>query len=176
MASTMSPDLCIEAIAQMIDTIPAAGTQIHKQRRILRDEREIKRLLYDPENQRMCGWFISPAASNTTVTRRLPGKAGIGTKGGSVDHYVLQFQVEVYFELNDAADSETVFRNLVWAVVSEFNAYGGIPAQAIDDPTGGGIPGMIEQFAMDCEVFSYAMLAGLPLVHFARLTIGFNGR
>lgn len=162
----MTPALCIEAVAQLIDTIPDAGSKIHRQRRILRDERTVKTLCYDTTINKFLGWFISPAASNTTVTTRNPGFAGIGVQGGGNNLYVLQFQVEVYFGLDDANDSEQAFTALVWSVVAKINSYGGLA----------GITGLVEQLPADIDTYGYAMLAGAPLVHFARLSVAFRGR
>lgn len=162
----MTPALCIEAVAQLIDTIPAAGTQIHRQRKMLRDERRIRELCFDAGLGRICAWFISPAASNTTVTTRNPGFVGIGVQGGGNNLYVMQFQVEVYFGLDEANDSEQAFTALVWSVVDKINSYGGLA----------GITGLVEQLPADIETYGYAMLAGVPLVHFARVSVAFRGR
>lgn len=162
----MTPALCIAAIQALIDTIPAAGSKIHPQRRMMRTEQQVKTLCWDAANNRICGWFISPAASNTTVTTRNPGFTGIGVQGGGNNLYVMQFQVEVYFGLDEANDSEQVFAALVWSVVDKINSYGGLA----------GITGLVEQLPADIETFSYAMLAGMPLVHFARLSVAFRGR
>ena len=162
----MTPALCIEAVAQLIETIPAAGNKVNRQRRLIRDERALKTWCYDTVNNRICGWFISPAASNTSVTTRNPGFAGIGVQGGGNNLYVLQFQVEVYFVLDDANDSETTFTALVWSVVDKINSYGGLA----------GITGLVEQLPCDIEQFGFAMLAGSPLVHYARISVAFRGR
>jgi len=162
----MTPALCIAAVVALIDTIPAAGNKIHPQRRLIRTEKDLKRLCFDSENDRICGWFVSPAASNTTVTTRNPGFAGIGQAGGGNNLYVIQVQAEVYFGLNDDADSEQVFAALVWSVVEKVNSYGGLA----------GITGLVEQLPCDIEQFGYAMLAGSPLVHFARINFAFRGR
>lgn len=156
---------CIGAVADLIGTITAAGNKIHRQRRLLRDERAIKLYCFDTENNRICGWFISPAASNTTVSTRHPGFAGIGQQGGGQVITVMQVQTEVYFGLDDALDSETVFMDLVWQVADKVNSYGTLA-----------VPGIIEQLPCDVEQFGYAMLAGSPLVHFARINVAFRGR
>lgn len=160
----LTPAACVEAIAALITTVPGAG-RVHPQRRIVRTEQQLKAHFWDPDEARFCGWMVAPSPSTTTVTERHPGHHGKGIKGGGNVHTTFQFQIEGYFGLDDAHDSESTWRDLTWAVASEFNAYG-----LLD------IADVTHQLPCDVEQFGYATLAGAPLVHYARLTIGFTGR
>lgn len=160
----LTPAACVIAIADLLATVPGAG-RVHAQRRIVRTEQQLKALFWDEAESRICGWMIAPSPSTTTVTERHPGHAGKGVKGGGNAFTTFQFQIEGYFGLDDAHDSEAVWRDLTWAVASEFNAYGLL-----------NIADVVQQLPCDVEQFGYAVLAGAPLVHYARLTIGFNGR
>lgn len=164
MAVVMTPAACVAAMAALIATVDGAG-RVHATRRQLRTEPQIKQHLWDQQRQRFCGWFISPAGANTSVTERHPGHHGIGIKGAGNVFTTFQFQVEGYFGLDDANNSEAVWRDLAWAVADEFNAYGLL-----------NIAGITHQLPADVEQFGYALLAGMPLVHFARIGVGFQGR
>ena len=76
-----------------------------------------------------------------------------------------QWQIEGYYELNDAVDSETKFRDLAWQVADTFNSYGLIAVE-----------GLVEQLPCDLEQFGYATVANLALLHYARLNLGLHGR
>jgi len=162
--AVITPSACVDAIAAVIATVPNSG-QVHKFRRVMRDEVSVKARLWDPVNSRMCGWMISPAAANTAITERNPGHAGIGVKGGGNNFTTFQFTIEGYFTLDDANGSEATWRDLVWAVADEFNAYGAL-----------NISGVSHQLPCDVEQFGFVMLAGWGLLHYARIGIGFRGR
>jgi hypothetical protein len=162
--AALTPAACVAGIAALLATIPNVG-RIHQQRRLLRTEPQVKAHLWDEANGRIAAWFISPAPAVTTKSERNPGHHGIGVKGGGNVLTTFQFQIEGYFGLDDANDSETTWRDLAWAVADEFNAYGLL-----------NIPGLVEQLPADVDQFGFAVLAGAPLVHFARVSIGFRGR
>ena len=165
----LTPTLCRDAMAVHIATVTGAGTMIHKHRRKFLNERDVKKLLYDPTLAKLVGWMISPAASNTTVVERNPGHAGIGTRGAGNNFVTLQWQIEGYHVLDDADASEQVFMDLAWNVAKEFNAYGVIPGF-------GSPPACHLQLPADVEAFGFAMLAGWGLVHYCRISIGFRGQ
>jgi hypothetical protein len=162
--AVLTPGSCVAAMADLMLTIPGIG-RVHQTRRPIRDEKALKGLLWDQANTRICGWMISPAGANTTVTERHPGHYGIGVKGGGNVHTTFQFQIEGYFGLDDAADTEATWRDLSWAVADEFNAYG-----LLD------IPGVTHQLPADVEQFGFAFIAGFSLLHFARIGVGFRGK
>lgn len=162
--AAITPSACVDAIAAVIATVPSSG-RVHQYRRILRDEKSVKLHLWDQANSRMCGWMISPAAANTAITERNPGHAGIGIKGGGNNFTTFQFVIEGYFTLDDAVASEETWRDLVWAVADEFNAYGMLNIQGIS-----------HQLPCDVEQFGFVNIAGWALLHYARIGIGFRGR
>lgn len=166
----LNPDDCRKAIQALIQSVPNTGV-VHLRRRIIRDEQSLKTHLWDVANSRVCGWFITPDRSNMVVNERNPGYSGHGLKGGGNVISTFQFQIEGIFGVNDGADSETVFSNLVYAVASEFESYGTIAAAG-----GGPIPGILEQLAVTVEEWGYIMFAGSHLCHFTRLALGFRGR
>lgn len=160
---------CRKAIRQLIQSVPNTG-QVHERRRVVRDEASFKTHLWDVTNSRICGWFITLSRSNPVVNERNPGYNALGVKGGGNVITTFQFQIEGMFGVNDAADSETTFSNLVYAVADEFEAYGGIPVDGVP------IPAMFEQLPTTVEEWGYLMFAGSFLVHYARLEVGFRGR
>jgi hypothetical protein len=162
--AVLTPAACVTAIAALIATVPKSG-RVHTQRRIVRDEVSLKTHLWDEAEQRICAWMISPSPSTTTVTDRNPGHYGKGVKGGGNVMTTFQFQIEGMFGLDDAKLSESTWRDLAWAVADEFNAYGQLD-----------IVGIVHQLPCDIEQFGYIAFAGSPLLHYARLSVGFQGR
>lgn len=168
--AVITPPVLRAAMAALIATVPNSG-RVHQQRRIIRDERSLKSVLADPVTGKIAGWFISPAASNTAIPIVNPGYSGHSVKGGGNVLTTFQFQLEGFYGLDDAADSEQVFADLAWAVADEFNAYGSIPAAG-----GGMIPGLDRQLPCSIEQIGYIMFAQSFLLHYARLELGFIGR
>lgn len=162
--AVITPGACVDAIHDLIVSVANTG-QVHKYRRVMRDEKAIKLHLWDQANSRMCAWMIAPAGVNTAITERNPGHAGIGIKGGGNNFTTFQFTIEGYFTLDDAVASEVTWRDLVWAVCDEFNAYGAL-----------NIAGVSHQLPADVEQFGYVMVANFSLLHYARIGIGFRGR
>lgn len=162
MAVRMTPADCRHAIAQVIASVRGAGV-VHQYRRVIRNEQDARLHLWD--GTRINGWMISPAAANTTVTERNPGHAGIGVQGGGNVLTTFQFQIEGYYAIDDANGSERTFGDLAWAVADEFNSYGLLA-----------IPGIAHQLPADVEQFGYAMFAGMYLLHYCRIGVGFRGR
>lgn len=159
----MTPGGCVDALAAVLATVPGMGV-VHKRRRILRDEQAIRDLMFVQAQNRINGWMISPAGANTTVSDRKPGFRGIGQQGGGQVLTTMQWQVEGYFGIDDAAGSEETFRDLAWAVADTLNSYGALA-----------IPGIVMQLPADVEQFGYVMLAGFSLQHYARIGVGFQG-
>ncbi len=161
------PAGCRAALAAYLNTVPgiAAGAgRVYTRRRIVRSEADVKTLMADATGK-VNAWMIYPAAANTTVTQRNPGFKGIGMSGGGRVTVTLQFAVDVYFQIDDAAGSEETFQDLVWAAVRGLNAYGSL---AID--------GVILQLPADVEQFGFIAFAGLGLYHYARFGCGWTGQ
>lgn len=165
MAAIITPGGCVDGIEALLATVPDIG-RVHRRRRSLLTEAQVRDVLYHPGQRRIHGWMISPATNDTAVSVRHPGYYGIGSKGGGNVLTMFQFQLEGWFGIDDAAGSEETFRDLAWAVADEFNAYGMIP----------GITGINDQTAANVETFTYALVAGLMFLHYARIGIGFGGR
>jgi hypothetical protein len=162
--AVLTPAACVIAMAALIATVPKTG-RVHQQRRVIRDEVALKTHLWDEAERRICGWMISPSPATTTVSERHPGHHGKGVKGGGNVLTTFQFQIEGYLGLDDANLSEATWRDLAWDVANEFNAYGLL-----------NIDGVVHQLPCDVEQFGYAAFAGFALLHYARLTVGFQGR
>lgn len=159
-----TPAGCISGLAAVLATVPNIGN-VHQQRRRMLNEQEIKRRLWDQAQGKMIGWMISPSPSNFAVTVRGPGHHGKGIPGGGGNNStVFQFQIEGYHTLDDAADSETVWTNLVWTVAKTINSYG-----LLD------IEGITHQNACQVEQVAYVNLAGLMFLHYCRIDVGFQG-
>jgi len=154
----------IDAVHAVLTAIPNIG-QVHKRRRILRNEQEAKLHLFDTVNQRLNAWMITPAGNNTVIVERNPGHRGIGQAGGGNDFATVQLVLEGYFGIDDAADSETTFRQQMWTVQQTINSYGLL-----------NISGISHQFPADVEFFGYAFVAGWALLHHARVGVSFRER
>jgi hypothetical protein len=161
----ISPAGCRTALAtwlQAMDGIVGVG-KVHDQRRIIRNEGDIKRLL--SVAGKIHGWMISPAASTTTVTDRHPGFKAIGAKGGGQAMTTFQWQIEGMYQIDDAAGSEATFNDLAWAAVLDLNSHGALA-----------IPGVVHQLPADIESFGYIMLANFALLHYCRIGVAFQGK
>lgn len=167
----LTPSACRQAMDTLLTTVPGIGL-VHQRRRVIRSEQDLHTYLFDPKLNRVCGWFISPSATNAVVTDRKGGHIGHGVKGGGNIITTFQFQLEGMFGVDDANASESVFGDLVWAVCDEFNSYGTIALNPEHAP----IPGIAHQLPCDVQQFGYIMFAGSILCHYARLEIGFQGR
>jgi hypothetical protein len=167
----LTPTLCRNGLATFLGTVTGVG-QVHKQRRIMRDERGVKAVLWSPTTQIganpvgwINGWMISPAGANTTVTERNPGHRGIGVAGGGQANLsTFQWQIEGYYGLDDANDTEQTFQDLAWTVTNTLNSYGGL------------FSGVTFQLPADIEQFGYAMVANWALLHYVRIGVGFRGQ
>jgi hypothetical protein len=156
-----TPDACRSALKTAIGLVPGiVPAQVYEQRRIVRQEAEIKARFGNPIN----GWQIAFAPANAIRAERQHGFRGIGVQGGGQVDTTFRFVVEGYFGLNDAGNSEQAFGDLTWAVVAAVNGYGLL------------VPGSTMQSACDVEQFGYVTFAGLYVTHFARLAIEFTGR
>lgn len=160
--SVLTPAACVAGIADWLATVDGMG-RVHRQRRQLRAEGDLRKYLWD--GTRMNGWFIAPAPSTTTVTERHPGFHAIGQTGGGQAVTVFQWQIEAYYAIDDAQDTETTFRDLTWRVADAINGVGLLP-----------IVGLIEQLPSDVDQFGYAAIANFALLHYARIGVGLRGR
>lgn len=153
----------VAKMAEQMALVPGIGL-IHPRRRVMRTEDDIRTFCFVPATGRINGWFISPAANSTTVTDRKPGFSGIGQVGqrGTILK-TWQFQIEGYFNLVDADDTETIFADLADAVAMHFNSIG----KLLDAAT--------HQLPCDIEQFGYARFANAYFCHYARLGFGLRG-
>lgn len=159
--------VCVNAMHTLIGGvagITGGAGQVHKRRRLVRSEDQVKALLAGTGGK-VNAWMISPAAANTTVTERGSGFNAIGTPGGGRVIVTAQFQIEAYYQIDDAAGSEETFRDLTWLVADTFNSYGVL-----------NIAGIIMQLPCDVEQFGFIALMNFGLYHYARLGIGFRGQ
>lgn len=159
------------ALVALLESITGIGGGlgiVHARRRIIRSEGAIKTLLVGTAPAvpgQVNAWMISPAATATTVSERHPGFNAIGGKGGGQVLTTMQWQIEGYGQVDDAAGSEATFHDLGWAVANELNQYGALS-----------IPGVIQQLPADIEQFGFIFLAGLALYHYCRIGVAFQGR
>lgn len=162
----MTAAACRIALADFLETITGIGDgagKIYRYRRIIRNEAAVKALLAD-ENGKVNAWMISPAGATTTVTERQPGYRGIGVKGGGQALTTMQWQIEGYYQIDDAAASEETFGDLAALVVQELNSYGTLFA------------GVTHQLPADIEQFGFIALANFALYHYCRIGVAFRGR
>lgn len=157
-----TPAGCRAALAAVLATVPGIGV-VHQRRRIVRNEQDAKTHLFD--GTRINGWMISPAASNTAISERNPGFNAIGVSGGGRILTTLQWQIEGYYGIDDVAGSETTFSDLAFTVAMTINKIGLL-----------NISGITHQLPADIEQQGYAMFAGLLLLHYCRIGVGFRGQ
>lgn len=170
MAVELTPALCRTNLAAFLATVPGVGT-VHSYRRIMRDERSAKAVLWHSTTQVganpvgwMNAWMISPAGQTTTVTERGPGHAAIGTSGGGNNLTTFQWTIEGFFGIDDANATEVTFSDLAWDVAHRLNGYGAL------------FVGVTHQLPADVEQLGYSFIAGWALLHYARIGVGFRGR
>jgi hypothetical protein len=158
----LDPNACRSAIAAVLATVPNIG-QVWTQRRLLRDDAAVQKYLVS--NGKINGWFVSFAFTNAARSDRKPGFHGIGVQGGGEVLTTFQFQIEGYYAVDDANDSEEAFANLAWSIASTINSYGGI-----------NVDGLTTQDPCDLVQITYAALANKYLTHYGRLQLGLMGR
>lgn len=170
MAVEITPAMCRTALATFLGTVPGVGA-VHSYRRIMRDERGVKAVMWHPTTQVganpvgwINGWMISPAGQATTVTDRNPGHQGIGVSGGGNNLTTFQWTIEGFYGIDDANGTEVTFSDLAWDVAHRLNGYGGL------------FVGVSHQLPADVEQLGYSFVAGWALLHYARIGIGFRGR
>jgi hypothetical protein len=163
----ITPEGCRTGLLEWLQTAPGltgGAAQVHNRRRIIRSEPAIKALLANSTGQ-VHAWMISPSPSSTTVTERHPGFKAIGAKGGGQAMTTFQWQIEGYYQIDDAAGSEAVFNDLAWGLCLDLNQHGAL-----------GISGIVHQHPANIEQFGYIMLAGFALYHYCRIGVAFQGK
>lgn len=157
----LTPDACRAGLATALAAIPGIG-QVHRRRRIARDDREVTALFMT--GGIINAWLLSFAPTNAAMSHRQTGFNAIGTPGGGRVLTTFLFQIEGYYGVDDANNSEETFANLAWLIAQTLNSYGLLA-----------ITGLVMQDACDLVQVTYAMLAGKFLTHYAKLTIALQG-
>lgn len=158
-----TPAAITTAVAQQLAQVAGIG-RVHERPRVMRTEMDVHTHCYVEAQGRLNGWFIGMAAANAMVNDRKGNYSGIGEPGGGLMLSTFQFQIEGYFSLDDAADSYSTFRDLVWAVAFRFNSIGLLTGDCT------------HQLPADVEAFSFAAFANSMFTHYARLSFGVRGK
>jgi hypothetical protein len=108
--------------------------------------------------------MVAFAANNPVIADKGMGFKGVGQPGGGLVMTTVGFQIEAYYGLDDANDSEEAFANLAWLVASTLNSYG----KLLDD--------VVTQGPCQIVKCTYAMLANKYLTHYAQLALSIQGR
>ena len=155
-----------KALVDVLAGVRGIGV-VYDYRRVIRTENDIRSMLVPDSSVdgTINSWMVYPSPTNTTVTERGPGHVGIGVKGGGNDFTTFQWQIDGYYGIEDAKESEKTFHDLCFAIVEEFNAQGLIS-----------LPGLTHQLPADINEFGFISLAGLTLCHFGKIGIGLTGR
>lgn len=166
MAVVMTPAGQRAALVALLATVPGIGV-VHDYRRTVKNENEIRQLLVPSGNLegQVNAWMIYPAPSSTTVTERNPGHHGKGVLGGGNVFTTMQWAIDFYHYIDDAAATEKTAFDLAWAVADQMNGYGQL---AID--------GITHQLPADVEFFGFIMLGNFAFYHYGRIGVGFKGR
>ncbi len=158
----LTPANLIAAVKAKLETVPGVGV-VHDYRREVRDEPTARALWYHTGQSRIHAWSIT-LGEPPAKSARHPGFGAAGS--GQTGTILTDFGVvlEGVFGIDDDAASEKTFRDLCWTVTLEFNKVGLITAD------------VAHQEAMQWERFGYLRLAGMYLVHYARLSCRYTGR
>jgi hypothetical protein len=160
--SLLDPNACRAALATLLQGISGVG-RVHAYRRIARSDAEV--VANFMQGGKINAWLIAFAANGPATSERHMGFSGIGVAGGGMVMTTFSFQIEGYFGLDEANDSEETFANLAWAIAQTINSYGAL-----------NIAGLVLQQPCDVALCTYAMLANKFLTHYARLTVAMQGR
>jgi len=147
----MSLDAMIEAVGDILLTVTGVGTKVHKYQRWGADEAAFKALFVDGD--KILGWTITREASSSVDY----------TGGTSRDSHLLV--VRGYMGLQDAANTEKTFQNLLEAIRATFQ-----PNRRLKVA---GISHAHTSDRMQVRVVDHRMFgsAGGYLVHYAELTL-----
>jgi hypothetical protein len=138
----------IEAVGDLLATVPGVGTKIHKYERWGADEAAFKNLFL--EGDRILGWTIT-RETTTSVDH-------VG--GTSRDTHTLI--IRGYMGLQDAANTEKIFQNLLEAIRATFQ-----PNRRL---TVGGVGYAHTSERIQVRTVDHRMFGGY-LVHFAELLL-----
>lgn len=161
----MTPDGVATALKAVLERVAGIGL-VYIERKIVRTEDDVQRILWVPEQNQANAWFITLAPTGTSTTVRGTGHATIGSQGGGNDMTGLNFQIEGYYSVQNDRSSELAFRNLAFEVMRAINNYGIIAAGV----------GIVYQGPADITQLLYAMFAGSHAMHYTTITVGFTGR
>jgi hypothetical protein len=161
--ATLDPNACRAALASLLSGITGVG-RVYPHRRLTRDDREIANL-YVSTTGVINAWMISFNFTNAAINEKKMGFNAIGTPGGGTVYSTFQFQLEGYYGVNDATDTEETFANLCWLIAQTLNSYGGLS-----------VPGLVEMHPCQIAQIGYAWIARKVFTHYAKLTIGMAGR
>ena len=165
----LTPKLLRVGIADAIREVDGIG-RIHQQRRIITTEPQVRALLAD-EDGLINAWMISPSPNQRTESERTPGHGSIGTQGGGQTITTFRYQIEGFYTIQDALNSEQTFDDLSWAVADHLNSFGLI--NIVDAASN---PAVLLQEPADVDQFGYINLAGAILLHYCRIETGWQGR
>jgi hypothetical protein len=158
----LTPNSLISLVAVHLATVADIGV-IHTRRRAVKDEQAARAVWYSEAQGRIHAWQISLAEPAVNSTRSPGfGPVGSGQSGRVLSDFGIS--IEGVFGIDDAADSETEFRAVAWAVVMAFNSVGMIDAS------------IVQQGPMQWERFGYVTLASMYTVHYAKLRGSFMGQ
>jgi hypothetical protein len=158
----LDPNSLIDAVATQLATVSGIGV-VHKYRRKVQSEAEALALWVPTGDTKINAWSVSlnePAANSV----RGPGFGAVGS--GQSGRVTTDFgiAIEAVYGIDDAAQSEVTFRDLVWRVALSFNGIGLLTNQVVN------------QGPMQWERFGYLALAGMYHTHYARLAGTFMGQ
>lgn len=152
------------ALATAIAEVTGVG-KVYPRRRVVKTDADVAALFMDAGTPpKINVWMVSFVPVNPVVSDKKMGFNGIGVAGGGTVMTTLTFQIEAYYGLSDATDSEETFEDLLWSVAAAINSYG-----KLLDP-------ITTQHPCQVAACTYAMLVQKYLTHYARLTIAIDGR
>lgn len=154
--ATLTPELLIDTLVTEIQAVDGIGA-VYNRRRQVKNEDDVKTLLV--RSQVLNAVFVTWTGLPDTMTD--------GGRPGSIGALsTFTFGIELLYGLNDAQSSEVTFRILLWNIAQRFNTRGNVAAAV----------GASFQERLRIDEIAYLELAGIVLVHFARMAISFRGR
>lgn len=158
----LDPAVARTAIVAAVQAVVGAG-KVYPYRRMVMNDAAVATLMTD--GSKINAWMLSFALNNTALSERHMGFNAIGVPGGGMVVTTFTFQIDGYFSVNDAADSEEAFETLAWGICQAINSYGKL-----------NVNGLVQQGPCQLQQCTYAMLANKYFTHYAKLLLTMMGR
>jgi hypothetical protein len=154
---SMMPADLVGAFAGVLSAISPSVGVIHQRRRSLQTTGDLNTVLMDASSGKLSGVFLSIEA--LPAAERLMGRP-------SQIRYLLtaRLRLEFFRGFEDAADSETAFRDTVWRALDAINSAGRVYSESS------------HQEPATCRSLTYMLVACAVLLHYADCFVDVRGQ